>query len=241
MARRIVKAIRTGPNSGRFLRKDVYGKWQVVDDREATWKASQALREKTRWASMKKGKEGAEPPPDIAFALSDALMSSYMKEVVDSATNNDDTRKAKKRSVINKEVVVEEESKEEGNCDANPNNNVIKRARSEMTESVETIVPSSDDASHTTTPPMESPLGEKTNINDCIASCIIPKDEDILFGRGGRTNHHPGNVRLREIVEQYRHIYARKFLNPQGDSRKIQLLFSFAHFITSSTFLKSLQ
>lgn len=213
MARRIVKAIRTGPNSGRFLRKDEYGKWQVVDDREAAWKASQALREKTRWASMKKGKEGAEPPPDIAFALSDALMSSYMKEVVDSATNNDDTRKAKKRSVINKEVVVEEESKEEGNCDANPNDNVIKRARSEI------IVPS-DDASHTTIPPMESPVGEKTNINDCITSCIIPKDEDILFGRGGRTNHHPGNVRLREIVEQYRHIYARKSLmNPQGDNR----------------------
>lgn len=209
VARRIVKAIRTGPNSGRFLRKDEHGKWQVVDDREATWKASQALREKTRWASMKKCKERA-------FALSDAMMSSFMKEAADSVTTND-ARKPKRRCAINKEAEVGEEPKDEGNCGANPNNNLIKRARSETTESVESVESSvtTDDNLHTTVPPMENLVGEKRNIDDCITYCIIPKDDDILFGRGGRTNHHPGNVRLREIVEQYRHIYARKFMNPK--------------------------
>ena len=30
---------------------------------------------------------------------------------------------------------------------------------------------------------------------------FIPRCEDVIFGRGGRTNHHPGNVRLCEIVK----------------------------------------
>lgn len=40
----------------------------------------------------------------------------------------------------------------------------------------------------------------------------MPTDADVLFGRGGRTNHHPGNKRLRMIVDHYKVPYemARK-------------------------------
>ena len=49
------------------------------------------------------------------------------------------------------------------------------------------------------------------------ASDIFPKDEDVLFGRGGRTNHHPGNKRLRQIVNKYRDTYyaAKKVDKPK--------------------------
>lgn len=30
---------------------------------------------------------------------------------------------------------------------------------------------------------------------------------DIILGRGGRTNHHPANVRLRKMIKKYRSIY----------------------------------
>lgn len=41
--------------------------------------------------------------------------------------------------------------------------------------------------------------------------------QSFLTGRGGRTNHHPGNVRLREIVNKYRFSYnqAKKVDKPQ--------------------------
>lgn len=46
---------------------------------------------------------------------------------------------------------------------------------------------------------------------------ILPNDEDVLFGRGGRTNTHPGNQRLRDIVDTYRstYSYAKKVEKPK--------------------------
>ncbi len=196
VARRIVKAIRTDPNPGRFLRKDALGMWREVDEKEASWKASQALREKTRWASMKKDTE-ASKSSDTAFALSDVMLSTSMKVVVESATTSA-VKKAKKRSAIDTQAMSDDELKEE-NSDANTDN-TIKKAKCETPGSIEVIVPTK--ASHIAVPPVESQAGKKAT------SYIIPKDEDILFGRGGRTNHHPGNVRLREIVDQYRRVYA---------------------------------
>ena len=57
------------------------------------------------------------------------------------------------------------------------------------------------------------PATMNTNSGD-----IFPRDEDCLFGRGGRTNHHPGNKRLREIVLKYRDTYnqAKKVDKPKG-------------------------
>jgi hypothetical protein len=34
-----------------------------------------------------------------------------------------------------------------------------------------------------------------------------PRDQDVLFGRGGRTNHHLGNKRFRQLVEDHRQQY----------------------------------
>lgn len=40
-----------------------------------------------------------------------------------------------------------------------------------------------------------------------ILSTPTNTNQDVLFGRGGRTNHHPGNKRLRDIVNKYRDVY----------------------------------
>jgi hypothetical protein len=45
--------------------------------------------------------------------------------------------------------------------------------------------------------------------NDSIVT-IIPKDEDILFGKGSNGRNHPGNIRLRQIVDEFRPAYIRK-------------------------------
>jgi len=40
--------------------------------------------------------------------------------------------------------------------------------------------------------------------------CVcVPTDEDVLFGRGGFTNSHPGNIRFREKALEFRHVYER--------------------------------
>ena len=255
MARRIVRAIRSGPNPGRFLRKDATsGMWQEVADREAAWKASQALREKTRWASMKRkdaaaaAAAGGEEGPDsldtttTALALGDAMM---MKEVVESATTNAAKKKKKRSSFIDTEQAEEAESKvgDNSNGGANPNN-LTKMAKCEHNTNTRSVVElnAPTEASHIAVPPVAT-LGENksesidylyphTTNNDYITTTtyIIPKDEDVLFGRGGRTNHHPGNVRLREIVDQYRPIYAGKSqhtpAHPQGRDGRFTYLLS---------------
>lgn len=48
-----------------------------------------------------------------------------------------------------------------------------------------------------------------------------PAENDVLFGRGGRINDHPGNVQFRTIVEQYKHEYTQ--LRSKRDKRRIAL------------------
>jgi hypothetical protein len=38
---------------------------------------------------------------------------------------------------------------------------------------------------------------------------VEPTDNDILFGRGGSTNTHPGNIHLREVALELRQVYTR--------------------------------
>jgi hypothetical protein len=54
----------------------------------------------------------------------------------------------------------------------------------------------------------------------------MPTDADVLFGRGGKTNHHPGNVRLRRIVDHYKYGYeaARKTDKPRYAKAIVQAL-----------------
>jgi hypothetical protein len=42
--------------------------------------------------------------------------------------------------------------------------------------------------------------------NDAVTT-IIPKDEDIIFGRGAKRRHNPGNIRLLELVDEYNRKY----------------------------------
>ena len=210
MARRIVRAIRTGLNPGRFLRKGKDGKWHQVSDKEAAWKASQALREKTRWSSMRQDKDGPESP--AAAATTDASTAQQVVETASTTT----AEKAKKRSAADEGVRVD------CSAEAPP----MKKVKSEEAPAVlppqqhESFVkPAPTDISHIAVPTVAILEARKLGTNYMLPPNMdfLPRDEDVLFGRGGRTNHHPGNVRLRKIVGNYRHAYnqAKKVDKPQ--------------------------
>ena len=71
--------------------------------------------------------------------------------------------------------------------------------------------------SHITMPTLENSIGmpivrasaadNTTSAASGSTSVSVPNEEDVLFGRGGRTNHNPGNKRLRDIVINYRNVY----------------------------------
>jgi len=50
-----------------------------------------------------------------------------------------------------------------------------------------------------------------------LKSITFPHNNDVLFGRGGGTNHHPGNKRYRELVEERktRYVNATRSEKPQ--------------------------
>jgi len=205
VARRIVKAIRTGKNPGRFLRKGDDGKWHQVSDKEAAWKASQALREKSRWSSMKQ--DEAPPSPATTGTLAAGVIAQN-----EAAIPNAKTRKKRKAA----EAELQDEEFPEA-----------KKVKAEILESPQPqplveAVPT--EISHISVPPV-STLGvtKQVGANYILPSTItnptdiFPHDEDVLFGRGGRTNHHPGNKRLRDIVQKYRDTYhqAKKVDKPK--------------------------
>jgi hypothetical protein len=219
VARRIVKAIRTGLNPGRFLRKGEDGKWHQVSDKQAAWKASQALREKTRWSSMRQDKNG---PESLAAAVATLDSSSDQRVVVGhhdvETTGTTTPEKQKKRCAADEDMRV----------DDNTEFPLTKKVKSVEGGAVLTPPPqfvvslesASMDISHIEVPPVAVFAARKAILprNMCADSTdFFPRDEDVLFGRGGRTNHHPGNVRLREIVNKYRHAYnqAKKVDKPQ--------------------------
>ncbi len=56
-----------------------------------------------------------------------------------------------------------------------------------------------------------TPTRTSSPTNNDASTIIIPKDEDILFGRGSKARHNFGNIRLRGLVNQYRPSYLRKY------------------------------
>jgi len=157
----------------------------TVSDKEAAWKSSQALREKSRWSSMKK-EEGEEG------------------DAVDTTKKSPIKRKKRKSSTTDQS----ESSNKRG-----------KIAGGKM-------LPIPTQVSHIEVPGVESftNIGHKKietflslpTQNSSSTGEILPNDEDVLFGRGGRTNTHPGNQRLRDIVDTYRstYSYAKKVEKP---------------------------
>lgn len=174
VARRIVAAIRSGTCPGRFLRKDEDGKWRAVSDQEAAWKASQALREKSRWISMKQCTKQQQTSPSAAgmTAVSKTTKKCQaLGEGFGAAVNMPERKKIKVEAPLHFEPTLKPKQQ--------PAN-------------------ISTDLQHIDIP-LDVNLGYTTQF----------KDEDVLFGRGGRTNNHPGNKRLRQIVNKYRDTYCR--------------------------------
>lgn len=184
------------------------GKWVAVSDKEAAWKASQALREKSRWRSMR---------PD------------YKEESSPSRTQmmagpNDVAAERRKAKTSERKRKIKREPK--GNYASGPD---MKKGSAELKFSTLTGVPEPSqlptedvptEVSQINVPPVDSTRVMKevgpTYMHESSID-IFPRDEDVLFGRGGRTNHHPGNKRLREIVNKYRDTYnqAKKVDKPK--------------------------
>lgn len=185
VARQVVKAMKEGDNPVRFLRKGEDNKWYEVSDKEAAWKSSQALREKSRWSSMKKEEEDVE--------------------AVDSTTKKSPIKRKKRKSSTTDQLDPKKRGKIAGGK----------------------MLPIPTQVSHIEVPAVESftNLGHKEietylslpTQNSSSTGEILPNDEDVLFGRGGRTNTHPGNQRLRDIVDTYRstYSYAKKVEKPK--------------------------
>lgn len=211
VARRIVKAIRTGKNPGRFLRKGPGGRWVEVSDKEAAWKASQALREKTRWSSMRQ--ETKHPASPLAVDS-----PTVQKVEMTHATHAGSPSKATKRTAEAEEFAAVKRVKYEyptEQLQAQPSAIQVGYAAASLPTEISQI----------TVPAVSSVGDKKVGANYMLPAAslntnsmdMFPKEEDVIFGRGGRTNHHPGNKRLREIVNKYRDVYnqARKIDKPK--------------------------
>ena len=63
--------------------------------------------------------------------------------------------------------------------------------------------------------PSEHPAAAK---NEQLPKSDItePMDSDILCGRGGGTNHHPGNIKYRRVVNSLKNLYSRSSRNHKG-------------------------
>merc|ERR1719162_2431820 len=53
---------------------------------------------------------------------------------------------------------------------------------------------------------IQDEITKKLDTSKIIYSSLVvsPVDQDVLFARGGLTNHHPGNKRLRDLVKQFK-------------------------------------
>ena len=196
VARRIVKAIRSGKTPGRFLRRGDDGNWQEVSDKEATWKASQALREKTRWSSMKE----VQAAHDIAEGSNKASLE--VEKVVEKATKS--VEKSNKRKLDQGEdtTVSTSSQKKAAVASKEPTLDTLTET-SQIQISIPAMAPERQ--------------GELSSDPEPPSGPIEPREADVLFGRGGRTNHNPGNIRLREVVNSYKSIYrqAKKVDKPK--------------------------
>lgn len=253
VSRRIVMAIKSGPNAGRFLKKDDIG-WLEVSDREATWKCSQALREKTRWSSMKKD----ETEEAQASASSIAAMSSPV-QIIAGMAQDSAFAAARVLPMVDQvkpfPAVAEATTKEGSSTATETRAGATKRkADAPITEHGKKLKPDESPlplqqkmsaielsllhgtqlAAHSsdntpaynldmlTCDQISIPSLEGLDTSGLVPlpqgqSDIQPRDEDVLFGRGGKTNHHPGNKRLRVIVDHYRNTYchAKKVDKPK--------------------------
>jgi hypothetical protein len=208
VAKRVVKKILSdgfASSSVRFLKRDDNGYWVEVDEHEAVCKVSQALREKSRWSCMKADEENASVVKlDVETTVADTNTRSQPNEE-ERPTNDflkvETTKSTGERKI--KKIRLEA-----------PTEQVSVNTRTESkTQGLLESLPTSElklpTASDIIIPPLEA-AGSSGILPGNDES--MPTEADVLFGRGGRTNHHPGNKRLRQIVDHYKISYemARK-------------------------------
>jgi hypothetical protein len=167
------KAIRTGVNPGRFLKKGDDGKWQTVSDKEAAWKVSQALREKTRWSSMneKDDEPNSPAPATMAVAASSAIKSPKN----DSAT---------KRSAVDADTIYPPKKKVKSEKSAIQ----LFASLAQKPDLSEPAVSVPTEIAHIAVPPIigieESKIEAILPANNLDPGSIVfyPRDGDVLFG-----------------------------------------------------------
>eukprot|EP00934_Nitzschia_sp_Nitz4_P004168 Nitzschia sp. Nitz4//scaffold205_size38804//6903//9374//NITZ4_007640-RA/size38804-augustus-gene-0.58-mRNA-1//-1//CDS//3329541501//4158//frame0 len=192
VARRIVRAIRQGNPSGRFLKKNDDGKWYDVGDRVAAEKTSQGLRERSNAEKRQRS------------ALREALR--IRREDMEEDEKGDDEGSAKKRKVdvpmghsliVPSYVGVASQLNYTGGIPLSlsmketPKDGKGKKGKKAGEEG--------EDENSESLPP---------NAVDKDGNILVT-DYDILCGRGGLTNHHKGNKRFRDIVALHRPDYVR--------------------------------
>jgi len=235
VAKRVVKtiigAISSTDSPARFLKRDDDGvNWVEVDEQEAALKVSQALREKTRWSCMKNADEDAAT----------SINSENENSMEASSTKKRNSSEAFSFENDGKVLKVETTDKESGKptikkiAVGNPGTQmpVVREEflqlpkRSSSIQTNTPFVPAEaapvPTADRIVVPPLETSNSSTILSNDAS----VPTDSDVLFGRGGRTNHHPGNKRLRTIVDQYKVAYerARKTDKPRYAKAIVQAL-----------------
>jgi hypothetical protein len=249
VAKRVVKKILSSDFADtpvRFLKRDENGLWIEVDEHEASCKVSQALREKTRWSCMK-GEEEEERPPNMTVALKLEIEHS-VETTTNKRTSTDDGEDEPKTAI--KVLKVETTDKETGETKVKkirvgPSNSIEQNVQPNTYQ--DKVSPTAQEPSNSAsepetitkeikliTPSSMVPTASQISVPllETSASSLFPKDgsgpsdADVLFGRGGRTNHHPGNKRLRMIVDHYKFAYmmAKKTDKPKFSKAIVQAL-----------------
>jgi hypothetical protein len=95
-------------------------------------------------------------------------------------------------------------------------------------------------------PPQPPPVVVQTNNAAATAAAfsgggggyVIPKPEDVLFGRGKPTRNHPGNIRFRNLMESHAEEYnkAPKFVKSLIAKKLVQIVMS-----SGSRFMKPME
>jgi hypothetical protein len=227
VAKRVVKKILSADFADtpvRFLKRDDNGLWVEVDEHEAACKVSQALREKTRWSCMKT--EGTEASVAVSLKLEVEHSTATPTKKRSADGNGADVKKVLKIETTDKESGETTVKKIQvgGLKEGTPQ--PVKLAQQPSTPVLAPEVSVADikpvpTAFEISVPPLEASASAMLP-NDGS----MPTDADVLFGRGGRTNHHPGNKRLRMIVDEYKLAYeaARKTDKPKYAKAIVQAL-----------------
>jgi len=240
VSKRIVVAIRT---NGRFLKKNSNdGLWYDVGDRHAAEKTSQALREKSReerYEKMvtKRRAESVKRKQDkVDPSIDDTMVRSYLPQThINNGTPLSPSNPPTPKLASNlPELTQDQPTTIHAKVASTPPSTVV-----EGTKKPALPVPSAQPLGSIVNQAVATPQGPpKFRSNKAMAATVglkisrdteqdklgpidadgivIVTDNDILCGRGGRTNHHIGNRRFRDIVSLHRPDYVRatKVLKP---------------------------